>query len=424
MGKCKDCGAAIADDEEYCESCLLLRDLGLNEEVIHENDNIFDEVEGLLPSDDSDLDFTDDSTMSSDLNIDEDFLNFIDSSSSENSEESADEDAIIALDDSYEAEQEIHNEAAQQKEKKVSKSSDVGDILSDALGVLNDPAMDEMEKQIMDMIPEQEKQKEMAESQPVEKKKKIFKKLFENVPGPELGPDEPSTEEELEAQKKAIAEEKKKEKAEKKAEKKAAQEAKKKVKADAKAVKKAEKIRLKEEAAENNTPIDTSKINKVGASILLTIAAFFALFIILGTSTFTYSNNVSSAKEYFSKKQYTKAYQKIAGIEIKSKDEVIYDKIVTVMYVNKQYNSYQNYYNMEMYPEALNSLIKGLERYHKYSEQAAELEVVDDLNYVKSNIDSALKDSFHLSEDDVQYLMNMESQEKYSLEVTKLAKAS
>lgn len=418
MGKCKDCGATIADDEEYCESCLLLRDLGLNEEVIHENSDIFDEVEGLFPSNDSESELTDDSTMISDLNIDDDFLNFIDNGSSKTSQETVDGEDIIALDDAFKIEQEIPSDSIQQDEKKVSKSSDVGDILSDALGVLNDTAMDDMEKQIMDMIPEQDKQKEIEESQPKEKKK-LFKKLFGNVPGPELSPDEPSTEEELEAQKKAIAEEKKKAKAEKKA----AQEAKKKEKADAKAVKKAEKKRLKEEA-EENTPIDTSKINKVGASILLSIAAVFALFVILGTNTFTYANNVSSAKEYFSKKQYTKAYQKIAGVEIKSKDKVLYDKIVTVMYVNKQYNSYQNYYNMEMYPEALNSLIKGLERYHKYSEQAAELEVVDDLNYVKSNIDSALEDSFHLSEDDVQYLMNMESQEKYSREVTKLAKAS
>ena len=280
---------------------------------------------------------------------------------------------------------------------------------------LNDPAMDDLEKQIMNMMPEDNKKEEVSKE-----KTSWFKKLFHNVPGPEPDPDAPS-EEELEEKKKEEAEEKKKQKAAKKKEKKEAQSAKKKQKQQAKTAKAAEKKRKREEI-DKNTPVDTSRINKAGASVVFVLAAVLVIFVIIGTNTFTYAQTVKSANNYLDRKQYTKAYQQIAGVEIKKKDEILYDKIVTIMYVNKQYNSYQNYFNMEMYPESLDALIKGLERYQKYKKQASELEVMDDMNYVKSNILEALKDSFQLNENDVQYLLGMKSQEEYSDEVIRLAK--
>ena len=56
-------------------------------------------------------------------------------------------------------------------------------------------------------------------------------------------------------------------------------------------------------------------------------------------------------------------------VSISDEDIELYDKIMTVMYVNKQLNSYNNYYAINRYPEAL-VFIKGLERYDKYIELA------------------------------------------------------
>lgn len=426
MEKCKDCGAPVVDGEEYCESCLLLRDLGLNEENDQEADSFLSEIEGLLPSEDSGAE-AQENNISEDLNIDDDFLSLINGSQEENQSDLNIED-IFALDES----------SSEEEETIVTKNSDVGDILSDALGVLNDPAMDEMEKQVFNMIPEEEQKKESKEKNGKTKKSKkdkkekkiqkedsgeekegLFKKLFCNVPGPEPDPDAP-TEEEIEAEKKAKADAKKKAKEEKKAEKKATKEEKKKQKTAIKAVKAEEKKRIREEEAAEAAK-DTSRINKVGAALVFTTAAALVALVIVGTNTFTYTVGVSNAKEYFSNRQYEKAYDTIAGVQVKTKDETIYNKIVTVMYVVKQYNSYENFYNMEMYPEALNSLIKGLKRYDKYSEQAQKLEITDDMNYAKEDIVNALDDSFHLSESDVQYLKDMDTEE-YNKEITKLSK--
>lgn len=494
MGQCKDCGAPALDDEDYCEACLLLHDLGLNEDS-ENHDDMFQDIDGLRPSDDPE---SNEEGFSGDLNIDEDIMSFLNSmeeeqheltdedlfnlmdspSSTEENIGVTDEDILSLIDapssddelpgitdddisslfETSTTEKEMNQDISEDKsnlqedtldsedsniekdiialdeeliDKNMSKNSDMGDILSDALGVLNDPAMDEMEKQIMDLMPEEEKQQLKESKQKKQKKQKkksenkeqsLFKKLFANVPGPELDSDAP-TEEELEQKKKEEKEEKKNAKAAKKAEKKEVRDAKKKVAQDLKAAKKAEKQRLRAEE-EAKIPVDTGRINKVGASIIMVIAACFAISVLVGTNTFTYSNDVSSAKDYFNKKQYTKAYQQIAGVKIKAKDEETYEKIITVMKVNKEYESYSNYYNMEMYPQSLDSLIKGLKRYDKCKEDASELNITDDLNYVKSNIVHSLKDSFNLKENDVQYLMSMDSQDKYSEEIVKLAKAS
>ncbi len=457
MGKCKDCGAPTLEGEEYCESCLLLRDLGLadDSEPLEGADSLLSSVG---PNEDVE-------SLVNELNIDEDIMSFLNEETREledrdilhmneelvssNEEQGITDDDIMSI--LSESMQESSTDEGSQddimnilgesmtdesdnslntssEEKIISldesnlsdtgMTSDVGDILSDALGVLNDSAVDDMEEHLKELMSDEEKK----EKEDVKSVKGLFKKLFGNVPG--LGPDpEAPTEEELDEKRQAEKEAKQQAKAAKKLEQKQAKEARKKAAEAKKATKKATKQKLKEEAALNE-PVDNGKINKVGASIVLGLAACLLVTILIGTNTFTYANNVSSAKDYFSKKQYTKAYQQVAGINIKKKDKDMYNKITTVMYVNKEYDSFNNYYNMEMYPQSLDSLIKGLKRYDKCKEDASELQVMNDLDYVKSNIVHSLKDSFNLKENEVQYLLSMNSQDKYSREIIKLAKTS
>ena len=80
------------------------------------------------------------------------------------------------------------------------------------------------------------------------------------------------------------------------------------------------------------------------------------------------------------------AYNEIYGLEIKNEDLLLYDRIMTVMYVQKQLNSYYNYYGMNDKPKALDSLLKGLQRYEKYIELAVELDVDSDLDSVRKKI--------------------------------------
>ena len=93
---------------------------------------------------------------------------------------------------------------------------------------------------------------------------------------------------------------------------------------------------------------------------------------------------------------------------------------MTVMYVNKQLNSYETYCELEKYPQALDSLLKGLERYDKYYTLATMLGIENDLNYVRSKIVDKLNTTFQVSEEEAKQLLEVEDQEKYSVAVYKL----
>jgi len=158
-------------------------------------------------------------------------------------------------------------------------------------------------------------------------------------------------------------------------------------------------------------------INPVAVAIVLMIFASLALFTISGTKAFAYSKSIQNATYYFDIQKYTEAYDEVYGMEIQDEDMEIYNKIQTVMFVNKQLNSYNNYYAIGKYPEALDSLLKGLSRYEKYIELATLLGVDSDLNYVRGQILSELKNKFNLNEEEAMHMIKIGNETEYSLQV-------
>ena len=211
--------------------------------------------------------------------------------------------------------------------------------------------------------------------------------------------------------KKKAKDELKKEKASKAGEIKAQKAAQKKEKAQAKKEKKMQVV----------VEEDEGRINRVGATIVFMFFGIVAACIILGTDTFSYTHSITKATEYFGNQKYNSAYNEVRGVEVKDEDHEIYDKIMTVMFVNKQLNSYNNYYNMQMYPEALDSLLKGLQRYDEYISIAKELGIESDLDYVRKQILGELNSIFGLTEDASYSIIKSDNQETYSQKVINAA---
>ena len=82
--------------------------------------------------------------------------------------------------------------------------------------------------------------------------------------------------------------------------------------------------------------------------------------------TINYSGNISLAKDYYANQEYDKAYNSLDGIKLSGDDETLYKQAKVVMYVQRQYESYENYEKMNMHTEALNALVKGVDRYQTY----------------------------------------------------------
>lgn len=264
-----------------------------------------------------------------------------------------------------------------------------------------------------------------------EKKPGFFKRVFGNVVTDEIAEAERKAKEEEEEQAVLKAEEEAKAKEEKEAKKaaaaeakeakKAAKAAKKAEKAEQKAAKKAEKQAKKEEEKEAEEQEVVGKLNKAGVIIVVAGSALLLAGVILGTNIFGYSASKSEAERYFTLQKYSEAYNEARGTKMQDKDPELYDKILTVMKVQQALDSYSSYAVMKYYPDALDSLLRGLQKYDENIDMALDLEIEGDMKVCKNRILSILKDEFSLSEQEAYNILSLDD-EAYTRKVVGIAK--
>ncbi len=321
-------------------------------------------------------------------------------------------------------------EGEESKKDNVQNALDTGKKNAEFIGV--DEVNDEL---LLDMpdLDEKKALKNVKEKDSGDKANGIFQKIFGNVPD-ENAEKAAAKEAERQAAKEAkkaakktkeeIAlekQEKQKAKEEAAAIKKAEQEAKKAKKEEAKKLKLAEKAAAKEAREQEEAKEPVTRINRVGAGIVFATFAMVAIVIIVGNNSYAYSQCIAKAAAFFGQKEYTDAYNEIYGVKVKKSDEELKDQVMTVMFVEKQLNSFDNFFAMEMYPQALDSLLKGLRKYDKYLEQARSLGIENDVNYVRSKIISELKSAFNLSEKSAYKLLSISDPQEYTKQVMKAA---
>ncbi len=269
------------------------------------------------------------------------------------------------------------------------------------------------------------KEKKKKEKKIKEKKPGLIKRVFANVEDPESKEtskkkDKKKKESKTDADSGTTRDEQvKRNKEQKKEQKKADKEEQKKKKEERKKQRKDEKEERKKKAAIEilDEIEDQGSINPLGASIVFAFFGILLIVVLIGSNVFSYSLNIKNATNYFNQSRYTEAYNEVYGVDINESDIELYDKIMTVMFVNKQLNSYNSYYAMGKYPEALDSLLKGMQRYDKYIEFATIIGVMSDLDYVKTQIIHELDNVFQLSEEEAYRIINSENQTEYSIRV-------
>ena len=233
---------------------------------------------------------------------------------------------------------------------------------------------------------------EYPEEEPTDQKG-LFQRVFGNVINDEIAEEERKAQEEEE------------QKAAKKAEKEA---------------KKAEQKAQQEEEAEAEKYEVTGKLNKVGVAIIAILTVTFLVVEIAGTNIHGYSSSKKQAMKYFEMGKYEQAYQEVLGTKVKEKDPDTYNKIRTVMQVQRALDSYQNYDAMNYYPDALNALIRGLQRYDANLETAKQLEIEDEVDGCKEQIVSLLQSEYGVSESQARELLSLDKAE-YTSKVVEIA---
>ncbi len=267
---------------------------------------------------------------------------------------------------------------------------------------LADPTLDGIED-----IGEKTKKKRQKKDKSEKEKKSIKEILFG-------APDEDDIEEEayLEERKAKKAEEKEAKKAEKEVKKQEKQEkleAKKREGEKAKA-EKSEKKAQKQAALEAELEEEKGQKQVPTPVVLIVFLIFAALgvMVVLGTKAFNYSQVIRKATDYFDRQKYHMAYDEVSGIEVKEKDEELRDRIYTVMYVERLYESYENNMMLGRRDKALDALLRGIEKYDEHYEEAVELGIEQDIVGVRAKITAALWTEFDITEDEARVLMALE----------------
>ena len=157
------------------------------------------------------------------------------------------------------------------------------------------------------------------------------------------------------------------------------------------------------------------------AMSLLTVIIVFGFFIglavlvIFGTKIFSYNQVIKRAEDYFDRQRYRLAYDEVSGVEVKPKDEDLRDRIYTVMYVERLYESYENNIQLGRPDVALDALIRGIQKYDEHYEEAVELNIVDDINVCRAKIVAALEDTYHMTEEQAYALSVLEGKQYSTL---------
>ena len=176
---------------------------------------------------------------------------------------------------------------------------------------------------------------------------------------------------------------------------------------DAKAAKKAAKPKKEKKPKPEPKPGDILKIKPKSIMLFITLVASVIVLISLLNTTVSYTTAISKAKTNLENGDYSKVYESLSGMKLNKSDETLYRQATLITYVTRQYESYQNYMEMDMKTEAINALVKGLARYDTYYNEANSLGVGNQMKEARAQIIQAFNDTFKISKSEAVSLVAM-----------------
>ena len=122
----------------------------------------------------------------------------------------------------------------------------------------------------------------------------------------------------------------------------------------------------------------------------------------------------SDFESTFASGDYRSAYESIAGVDVSESSQEMADKVRICMQMQKELDSYTNYYKMKMYLEALDSLMKGIRNYDVNRQKADDYGIINEYNALESKVADALNSEFGVSETQARSINGIEDLAEYT----------
>lgn len=167
-------------------------------------------------------------------------------------------------------------------------------------------------------------------------------------------------------------------------------------------------------------PDNTPPLPKVPVILVFVMAASILVLVLAGTHLVGYSNSFSDADQAFAEGRYSDAFQAVAGEKVKEKDTDTYEKYRITAMVYAEYEAYESMMNARVYDMALDSLIRTVQRYDRYLQDAETYGCRGEFDKIASAAETALQQDFGLTAEDARAMYAMSDKETYSREIYKV----
>lgn len=168
-------------------------------------------------------------------------------------------------------------------------------------------------------------------------------------------------------------------------------------------------------------PVEPEKpLPKLPVILICILSGSILVFVLIITNLMSYSISIANAKELFRNQKYNKAYNNLIGLEIKDSDETFYNQLRVIMELNRQYSSYENFQQLEMQPESLNALLKGVRQYDKYLEEANNLGISNHFQKIMDSIETILSEKYNLSLEQAREINTIEDNVIYTQKINSI----
>lgn len=166
-------------------------------------------------------------------------------------------------------------------------------------------------------------------------------------------------------------------------------------------------------------PDNTPPLPKVPVILVFVMAASILVLVLAGTHLVGYSNSFSDADQAFAEGRYSDAFQAVAGEKVKEKDTDTYEKYRITAMVYAEYEAYESMMDAKVYDMALDSLIRTVQRYDRYLQDAETYGCRGEFDKIASAAETALQQDFGLTAEDARTMYAMSNKETYSREIYK-----
>ena len=149
---------------------------------------------------------------------------------------------------------------------------------------------------------------------------------------------------------------------------------------------------------------------------MILVGSMFALVMIV-TNLLGYQANINQAKEKYAQGSYVEAYSYLQGVEVKERDEKLYNKLSLLAAVSEKYQSYLVFDNYGSKEEALDALVCAYGRYELNQSNAKEYECTDELDKLGGKIIKALLKDYDMTGDEAAQIYQLKSRKEYTLRI-------